>query len=70
MSKKVIFHPKALEAIREFPDEVRRELGQAIRLLEEGHSLGMPLSKPIPAIDAGVSELRVRGEDGFIGLFI
>ena len=67
--KKALFHPKALDAIRDFPDDVRRGLGRAIRYLEEGENLSMPLSKPMPVVAAGVSELRVRGEDGIYRAF-
>jgi mRNA-degrading endonuclease RelE of RelBE toxin-antitoxin system len=31
--KKVIFHPKAREAIRQLPDQVKDDLGQALFLL-------------------------------------
>ena len=29
-----------------------------------GEQLGMPHSRPMPSVAAGVSELRVQGEDG------
>ena len=29
----------------------------------------MPLSKPMPAVASGVSELRVKGEDGVFRVF-
>jgi phage-related protein len=34
-----------------------------------GESLGMPHARPIPAVSPGVSELRVRGEDGIFRVF-
>jgi len=34
--KKVIFHPKAREAIRRLPDQVKDDLGQALFLLQQG----------------------------------
>jgi phage-related protein len=43
--KKVEFHPKALITLREFPEEVRRELGQAIFELQKGNQLSMPFGK-------------------------
>lgn len=58
--KKVEFHPKALATLRDFPEEVRRELGQAIFELQKGNHLSMPLAKPMTSIEKGVEELRVK----------
>jgi phage-related protein len=55
-----IFHPQAREAIREFPEDVRKVLGKAIFDLQCGHSLGFPLSRPMPSVGPGVEELRIR----------
>jgi phage-related protein len=46
-----------------FSVEARREAGRLLRLLQEGESLGMPHSRPMPSIGRGVHELRVRDED-------
>lgn len=62
--KSAIFHPKAKEEIREFPEEVRRELGKAIFELQKGINIGMPLSKPIPSVAIGVEELRIKDRSG------
>ncbi len=62
--KLAIFHPAAITAIRLFPEEVRRELGKAIFDLQKGETLGMPVSRPMPSVDAGVSELRIRDRSG------
>ena len=34
-----------------------------------GESLTMPHARPMPAVFAGVSELRVKGEDGIFRVF-
>ncbi len=60
----IVFHVKAREAIRTFPREIRGRLGKALYLLQMGEHLGMPLSKPMPSIAAGVSELRLHSADG------
>ena len=60
----VVFHPKARDAIRAFPREVRDRLGKALFLLQAGEQPGMPLSRPMPAVAPGVSELRLHSEDG------
>jgi|SRR5271156_27233 len=67
--KMAVFHPAALEAIRAFPGEVRQKLGKAIFDLQQGEMLSMPLSRPMPAIAAGVSELRIRDRDGIYRVF-
>ena len=67
--KKVIFHPKAREVIRLLPDQVKDDLGQALFLLQQGHKLSMPLSRPMPSVAPGMEELRVKGRDGIYRAF-
>lgn len=67
--KAAIFHPKALDSIRGFPEDVRRELGKAIFDLQAGAKLAMPLSRPMPSIGSGVEELRVRDRSGSYRVF-
>ena len=55
-----LFHPKALEVLRSFPEDVRRAMGKAILDLQKGHTLSMPLSKAMPSVALGVEELRVH----------
>jgi phage-related protein len=43
-----------------FSREARHEAGEMLRRLQEGESLGMPHSRPMPSIGQGVHELRVR----------
>ena len=40
----------------------RREAGFLLRLLQEGESIGMPKSRPMPTIGRGCLELRVQDE--------
>jgi phage-related protein len=47
-----------------FPEEVREDLADALARLEEGHTLSMPLSRPMPSIGRGVHELRFRDRSG------
>ena len=60
----IILHPKAREAIRRFPKEARIRLGKGLFRLQMGEQIGMPNSRPMPGVAAGVSELRVKGDDG------
>ncbi|MGD0499385.1 MAG: type II toxin-antitoxin system RelE/ParE family toxin [Bryobacteraceae bacterium] len=60
----IILHPKVREAIRRFPKDARMRLGRGLFRLQMGEQLGMPNSRPMPGVAAGVWELRVKGEDG------
>jgi phage-related protein len=42
--------------------EARREMGFLLRLLQEGESLSMPHSRPMPAIGNSCHELRVNDQ--------
>lgn len=46
-----------------FSKEARVEAGALLRRLQEGESLGMPHSRPMPSIGSRCHELRVRDED-------
>ena len=50
--------------IKDFPEDVRGDLADALARLEEGHTLRMPLSRPMPSIGKGVHELRFRDRAG------
>jgi len=67
--KPIILHPKAQEAIRRFPKEARIRLGRGLFLLQQGEQLGMPHARPMPGVAVGVSELRVKAEDGSFRAF-
>ena len=55
--------------IRRFPREARIRLGRALYRLQVGEQIPMPNSRPMPAVAAGVSELRLRGQDGIFRVF-
>ena len=55
--------------IRGFPRDVRNRLGRGLFLLQMGEQIGMPHSRPMPGVASGVSELRVRVEDGIYRAF-
>ncbi|MNJ94755.1 hypothetical protein D3C87_124570 [compost metagenome] len=65
----IIWHPKAKEIISGFPEEVRKELGYLMHLLQRGEKLSMPHSRPMTSIAKGAHELRVRGLDGVYRTF-
>ncbi len=46
------------------PRSIREDLADALARLDEGHTLSMPLSRPMTAIGAGVHELRLKDRSG------
>jgi phage-related protein len=50
--------------LKEFPEEVRGDLADALARLDAGLSLSMPLSRPMPSISPGAHELRFRDRSG------
>jgi len=67
--KAAIFHPAARAAIRSFPEDMRQELGKAIFDLQKSAVLAMPLSRPMPSIEPGAAELRIRDRTGIYRAF-
>ena len=60
----VEIHRRCQREIKDWPLSVREDLADAVARLEQGHSLSMPLSRPMPSIGAGVHELRLRDRTG------
>jgi phage-related protein len=58
--KGIKFHPKALDFIRGQSPEIRQKVGEALRDLQKGLSIGMPKSRPMPSVASGAAELRVK----------
>lgn len=46
-----------------FSEEARREAGALLRQLQQGISLGLPHSRPMPNIGARCHELRITDQD-------
>ncbi len=55
--------------IRQFPRDARVRLGRALFRLQMGEQMAMPDSRPMPTVAVGVSELRVKGDDGIFRVF-
>ncbi len=65
------FHPAALEELRSFPEDVRRSFGKAIHDLQMGHTLAMPISRPMPSVGRGAAELRIRdGSNAYRAFYV
>lgn len=67
--KSITFHPKALAFIRSQSPTIKREVGEALRDVQKGISLGLPLSRPMPTVASGVHELRVRSTTTIVRVF-
>jgi phage-related protein len=67
--KAIKFHPKALEFIRDQSAEMKQQIGEALRDVQNGVTLGMPLSRPMPGISPGSHELRVKDETTAVRVF-
>jgi phage-related protein len=67
--KKLVIHPKAREAIKGFPEDIKDKLGQALLDIQRGLKLMMPKSRPMPSVVSGAEELRVKGKDGIYRAF-
>ena len=67
--KSIVFHPRALEFIRAQSQSIRRQIGEVLRDLQKGVTLGMPLSRPMPVVAPGVCEPRVRDEGSTVRVF-
>ncbi len=62
--KQALFHIKAKEELRSFPEDVRKAIGKAILNLQKGYNLSMPISKPMPTVALGVEEIRIKDLTG------
>lgn len=69
MLRPVLFHVRARDEVRGLSRLVRIELGSALMALQRGFNLGMPHSRPMPTIGAGVEELRLRDQSGQYRVF-
>jgi phage-related protein len=67
--KAIKFHPKALGFIRDQSTTIKQEVGEALRDVQKGISLGMPLSRSMPDVASGVHELRVKDETTAVRVF-
>jgi len=67
--KSITFHPKALAFIRDQSPALKREIGEALRDLQKGISIGLPLSRPMPSVAPGTHELRVRSATTTVRVF-
>jgi len=61
--------PLQLPPFVSFRTAIEKCLAKAIFDLQRGNMLGMPLSRPMPSVARGVSELRIRDRSGIYRAF-
>ena len=67
--KKTIFHKSVRPIIRSFSNEIKKDIGKYILDLQKGKIILFPASRPMPSVGKGVSELRIRDQDGIYRVF-
>ncbi len=67
--KSIKFHPKALAFIRDQSAAIKQDIGEALRDVQKGISLGLPLSRPMPGVTPGSHEFRVKDETTALRVF-
>ncbi len=67
--KAVRIHKKVGKEIEKLDFSLRRRLAELFGFLAEGESLGMPVSRPMPTVEHGVHELRVKDRTGQYRVF-
>ena len=67
--KRVVWHKPTLKVIQVFPEQVRREFGYLLYLLQQNKVLSMPHSRAMATLGLGCFDLRVKGQDGSYRMF-
>jgi len=63
--KEILWNEKAREFVRALDEKTRLEIGSLLMLVQSGHRLGEPQSKPIKIIHPNAYELRVKDRKGY-----
>ena len=62
--KAIRIHRKVTKELEDLGHSLKQNLAELLVLLGEGESLGMPVSRPMPVIEHGVHELRIKDHTG------
>ena len=57
------WNKQTLKRVKNFPNDIKREIGYLIFKLQIGEYLKMPFSRPIPILGKNCHELRIKGKD-------
>jgi phage-related protein len=66
---KVIWNDKALKEVKGFPEDSKKSIGYLIFKLQQEESLSFPHSRPMPSVEKGCHELRVKDKEGIYRVF-
>lgn len=67
--KVVLLHKSVIREIEHLDFSIRRRLTELFAILAEGESVGMPLSRPMPSVENGAHELRIKDRSGNYRVF-
>ena len=67
--KEVLWHPSALDTVREFSEDVRGKIGYLLHLVQKGEVLQLPHSRSMSSVASGAHEIRVKDRDGIYRVF-
>lgn len=62
-------HKKVSKELEKLDFTIKRRLAELFGLLAEGENLGMPVSRPMPVVEHGVHELRIKDHSGQYRVF-
>jgi phage-related protein len=67
--KAIRIHKKVNKELERLDFPLRRQLAELFAFLAEGESLGMPVSRPMPTVEHGTHELRIKDRSGQYRVF-
>ncbi len=67
--KRILIHKAVAKELKDLGTAAAEELSDLLALLVAGESLGMPSSRPMPVVENGVHELRIRDRSGNFRVF-
>jgi phage-related protein len=67
--KPIQLHKAVAKELKEFGTAAAEELADLLAQLAAGESIGLPASRPMPVIENGVHELRIRDRSGNYRVF-
>lgn len=67
--KPIRFHKSVARELKDLGTSAAEELADCLGQLADGDTLGLPVSRPMPSVENGVHELRIRDRTGNYRVF-
>lgn len=67
--KAVRIHPRVVRELENLDLSLRTRLTELLSMLAEGQNLGLPVSRPMPVVEHGAHELRIKDRTGAYRVF-